>query len=65
MNFHIRVDEAKKLTKEEIAEIKAEVLKTDEKAKVLHAEMKQFSELIKSTHNKVKIYLSGLYLLFT
>lgn len=53
------------LTKEEIAEIKAEALKTDEKAKVAYAKMKQYSELIKSTCNKVSSILFDFTLVIT
>lgn len=43
----------RKLTKEEKANIKAETLRNDEKAKASYEKMQKISESIKATRNKV------------
>jgi len=55
LHVYIRVGTVRELTKEEKAEIKEGVLKTDEKAQKAYGKMQELSELIKSTRNKVSI----------
>lgn len=50
---YIRVETVRELTEEEIADIKADTLINDEKAKASYEKMQHYSELIKATRNKV------------